>query len=68
MKVEKIIGNKNVVTIIYRKQGFGFFGFIVKVKNLTDFTNSFSPNENGNNIKIILKYFQLLETKNFFHK
>ena len=65
---KKTIGNKNVATNTYRKQvrnsvtcGYfyiGFIGFMLRVKNLTDYANSFSPNEYEKNIKIIRKYFQ----------
>ena len=36
----------------------GFFGFMLKAKNLLDFANLFSPNDYEKNDKIILKYFQ----------
>ena len=36
----------------------GFIDFMLKGKNLLDYTNSFSSNEHEKNEKIILKYFQ----------
>ena len=39
----------------------GFIDFMLKGKNLLDYTNLFSPNKYENNDKIILKYFQLLK-------
>ena len=41
-EVKKIIGNRN----------------ILKIKSLTDYTNSFSPNKYEKNNKIILECFQ----------
>ena len=41
----------------------GFIDAMLKRKCLLDYTNLFSPNENEKNHKIILKYFQYLETK-----
>ena len=37
-------------------------------KSLLDYTNLFSSNEYKNKNKIILKYFQELETKNVYYK
>ena len=39
---------------------------MLKGKSLPDYTNSFSLNEYENNDKIILQYFQKLETNNLF--
>ena len=36
----------------------GFIGFMLKGKNLLDYTNLFSPNEYEKNDKIVLKHFQ----------
>ena len=36
----------------------GFIDFMLKDKNLLDYTNSFSPSKYEKNDKIILKYFQ----------
>ena len=62
------IGNKNIITNIYRIQAYnsvmcgyvciGFIDFVLKGKSLLDYTNLFSPNDYEKNDKIILKYFQ----------
>ena len=67
-EIKKIIGNKRIVTNIYRIQAcdsimreyfcIGFIDFILKGKGLLDYTYSFSPNDYENIDKIILKYFQ----------
>ena len=67
-KIEKIIGNKNTITNIYRIQAYdsiicghvciGFIDFVLKGKSLLDYTNLISPNDHENNDKIILKYFE----------
>ena len=36
----------------------GFIDFMLKGKSLSEYTNSFSPNEYKKNNKIISKYFQ----------
>ena len=36
----------------------GFVDFMLKGKNLLDYTDLFSPNEYEKNDKILLKYFQ----------
>ena len=51
----KFIGNKNITTNIYRIEAYdsimcrylctGFVDFMVKDKNLLDYTNLFSPNQ-----------------------
>ena len=53
-EINKFIGNKNIKTNIFRIQAFdsvmcryfyiGFFDFMLKGKNLTDFSNLFPPN------------------------
>ena len=43
-----------------------FIYFMLKAKSLLDYTNLVSPKEYEKNNKIVLKYFQLLETTNFF--
>ena len=35
-----------------------FINFMLKGKNLLDYTNLFSPNDYKNNNKMMLKYFQ----------
>ena len=67
-KLKKYIGNKNIITNIYRIQEFdsimcgyfciGFIDFMLKGKSLLEFTNLFSPYDYEKNDKIILKYFQ----------
>ena len=67
-KLKKFIGNKNVVTNIYRIQAFdsitcghfciGSIDFMLKGKSVSEYTNSFSPNDYEKNDKIISKYFQ----------
>ena len=67
-EIKKIIGNKRIITNIYRIQAcdsimreyfcIGFIDFILKGKGLLDYTYSFSPNDYENIDKIILKYFQ----------
>ena len=61
------IGNKNIITNIYRIQAYdsilcgyfcnGFINFVLKCSSLSDYTNLFSPNKYQNNDKIILKHF-----------
>ena len=65
--IKKFIGNKNIITNIYKIQAYdsisceyfciGFTDFLLKGKNLLDYTNLFSPNEYEKNDKRILKYF-----------
>ena len=66
-KLKKIIGNKNIITNIYRIQAhnlimcghscIGFIDFMLKGKYLLDYTNLFSPNkcEKNDNITLITK-------------
>ena len=66
-EIRKFIGNKNIITNIYRIQAFdstmcGYFSirfidFMLKGKSLLDYTNLFSTNEYEKNDIIILKYF-----------
>ena len=68
-KNKKFIGNKNIITYIYRIQAYdlimcgyfctGFIDFMLKGKCFLDYTSLFSPNVK--NDKIILKYFQQLK-------
>ena len=61
------IGNKNIVTNIYRILAYnsimygyfcnGFIDFMLKGKSLLDYTILFSPNDCEKNDKIIQKYF-----------
>ena len=67
-EIKRFIGNKNIITNVYRIQAYnsimcgyfciGFIDFMRKVKKLLDFKNLFSPNEYLRNDKITLKYFQ----------
>ena len=66
-EIRKLIGNKNVVTNIYRVQAYdwiicgyfciGFIDFMLKGKRLLDYTNLFCPIDYEKNYKIILKIF-----------
>ena len=67
-EIKKFIGNKNIITNIYRIQAYnsimcryfciGFIGFMLKGKSSLDYINLFSPNDFEKNDKIILKFFQ----------
>ena len=67
-EIAKFIGNKNITKNIYRIQArnsiicgyfcIGFIDFMLKGRNLLDYTNSFSRNKYEKNDKIILKHFQ----------
>ena len=66
-EIKKFVNNKNIIANIFRLQahysvmcgyfGIGFIDFMLKGKNLTDFTNLFSPNNLKKNDDIILNYF-----------
>ena len=66
-EVEKVIGNRNIVTNIYRIQNYdsimcgyfciGFIDYMFKGKSSTDYINLFSPNNFKKNDDMILKYF-----------
>ena len=67
-EIKKFIGNKNIITNIYRVQAYHsimcghfcirFLDFMLKGKVLIEYTNLFSLNDYEKNDKIILKYFQ----------
>ena len=67
-EIKEFIGNKNIITNIFQVQtnnsvmcGYfciGFIDFMRAGKNLTDFTNLFSPNDFEKNDDIILSYFK----------
>ena len=67
-KIQKFLGNKIIVTNIYRIQAYDsimcryfciqFLDFMLKGKSLLHYTNLISPNDYEKNDKIILKYFQ----------
>ena len=64
-EIRKFIGNKNIITNIYRTQAYdsimrgyfctGFIDFMSKDTQLLEYTNLFSPNEYKSNDKI--KYY-----------
>ena len=66
-EVKKFIGNKNIISNIYKIQNYdsimcgyfciGYIDYMFKVKKLTDYTNLFSPNNFKKNDDIILNYF-----------
>ena len=63
-EIRKFIGNKNIMTNIYRMQAYDsimsrYFciDFMLNGKRLLDYTNLFSPNDYQKDDKIILKYF-----------
>ena len=67
-EIKKFIGDKNIITNIYRIQTYksimcgyfrvGFIDFMLKVYSLLDYKNLFLPNEYEKKDKIILTYFQ----------
>ena len=67
-ETKMFIGNKNIITNIYRIQTynssmFGYFciefiDLMLESKHLLHYTNLFPPNEYKNNDKMIIKYFQ----------
>ena len=67
-EIKKFIGNKNIITNIYRIQAYdsimcgyfciGFIDFMLKGESMLDYANLFSPNDYEKNDKIILKHFQ----------
>ena len=69
---KKFIGNKNIITNVYRIQAcdsamcgyfwIGFIDFMLKGKSLLGYTDLFSRNESEKNDEIILKYIQKLKS------
>ena len=67
-EIEKLIGNKNIITNIYRIRAYdsimceyfciGLIDFILEGQIFLQYINLFSPNDYEKNDKIILKYFQ----------
>ena len=67
-EIKKFIGNKDILTNIYRIQVYdsimcgyfciGFIDFMLKGESLLKYTNLFSANVYEKNNKIILKYWQ----------
>ena len=70
-EIKKFIGNKIIITNIYRIQAFNliicgyfciiFIDFVLNCKSSLDYTNLFSPNDYEKNDKTIFKYFQYLK-------
>ena len=66
-EIKAFVKNKNIKTNIFRVQAndsvicgyfcIGFVDFMLKGKNLTEFTNLFPPSNFRKNDDIILKYF-----------
>ena len=66
-EIKVLMGDKDIIASIYIIQGYdsimcgyfciGFINYIFKGKNLTDYTNLFSPNNFKKNDDIILSYF-----------
>ena len=69
-EIIKLIGNKSIITNIYRIQAcdsimcgyfcIGFIDFMLKGKSLLEYANLFTPNEYEKKEKIILKYFVVM--------
>ena len=67
-KTKKVTDNKNIMTNIWRFHTYvliicgyfciGFMSFMMKVKSLLDYNNSFSPSEYEEDDKMSLKFFQ----------
>ena len=70
-EIRKFIGNKNIITNVYRIQTYdsimcgyllvGFIDFILKNKSLSEYTNLFSLNDYEKNDKLLPKHFQQLK-------
>ena len=66
-ETKKFIGNRNIISNIYRIQNYdsimcgyfciGFINYMFNGKNLTNYTNLFSPNNFKKNDDIKLNYF-----------
>ena len=67
-EIKEFIGNKNIITNIYRMQVYnliingyfciGFIDFMLKGKSLVDYIKLFSLNDYEKNDKIMVKYSQ----------
>ena len=67
-EIKKFIGNKSIITNIYRIQTYhlimygylciGFIDFMLKGESLSGYTTLFSPNVYKKNDTVILKYIQ----------
>ena len=68
IEIKKRIGNKNIITNIYRIPAYdslmggyfciGLIDLMLKGKSFPDYTNLFSSNDYKKNGKTILKHFQ----------
>ena len=77
-EIKKFIGNKNIITNIYRIQAYdsimcgyfciGFIDFMLKGKSLLDYTNLLSPNDYEKNDKIILTLICMKYFPNVLHE
>ena len=66
-EIKQFVGNKNIKANIFRVQAndsvmceyfcFGFIGFMLAGKKLTDYTSLFSPHDFKKNGDLILSYF-----------
>ena len=66
-EIKRFIGNRNIIANIFKIQAYdsticgyfciGFINFMLKGKSLTDYKNTFSPNNFKKNDDIILNYF-----------
>ena len=56
-EIKKFIGNKNIITNIYRIQAYDLTMCRYFCIGFIDFTNLFSPNDYEKNDKIILNIF-----------
>ena len=69
----KFIGNKNIITDIFRIQAYdsimcgyfciGFINFMFNGNSLTDYNSLFLPNDLKKNDDIILQYFGLQDVQ-----
>ena len=67
-EIKEFVGNKNIITNIFRVQAnnsvtcgyfcIGFIDFVLTGKKLTDFTSIFYPHDFKRNDQIVLSYFR----------
>ena len=67
-EIKEFLGNKNIITNIFRVQAnnsvtcgyfcIGFIDFVLTGKKLTDFTSIFYPHDFKRNDQIVLSYFR----------